>query len=94
MNKLIFNEQTFEFKKWYHTEDSLSEPIYQIHCFVDGKCMDVLKVTQYDNERLLFRNNAFQTVSGFDGEFSFNNCVEYYNYYKNFENKFHNELKK
>jgi hypothetical protein len=91
MNKLIFNEQTFEFKKWYFTEDSLSEPTYQIQCFVDGKCMDVLKLSQYDTERLLFRNNAFQTVSGFDSEFSFNNCVEYVNYYKKYEKQFLNK---
>jgi hypothetical protein len=94
MNKLVFNEQTFEFKKWYHTENTLSVPSYQIHCFVDGKCMDVLKVTEDYGERVLFANNAFQTVSNWDGEFSFNNCVEYVNYYKEYENKFHNELKK
>ena len=88
MNKLTFNERTFEFKKV-----SL-ESGYEINCYVDGECMDILKVSEYDTERLLFRNNAFQTVSGWDGEFSFNNCVEYVNYHKEYENKFYNELKK
>lgn len=88
MNKLTFNEQTFEFKK------RLSEDTTEIYCFVDDRCMDILEVSEYDTERLLFSNSAFQTVSGWDGEFSFNNCVEYVNYYKEYENKFHNELKK
>jgi hypothetical protein len=53
--------------------------------------MDVLKVTEDYGERVLFANNAFQTLSGFDGEFSFNNCVEYVNYYKKYEKQFLNK---
>lgn len=86
MNKLTFNEQTFEFRKCYNPELSFSSSDYEIHCVVDGRCMDILKVSEYDIERLLFSNNAFHTVSGWDGEFSFNNCIEYVKYYKEYEN--------
>jgi hypothetical protein len=87
MNKLVFNEQTFEFKKWYFTESSLSEPTHQIHCFVDGILFDKLKVEGYDSERWIFNNESFKTVSSWDGEFGFNNCVDYVNYFNHLHKK-------
>jgi len=85
MNKLVFNEQTFEFKQWWFTPNNLSEPSYEIHCFVDGIKYDSLKVETYGSDRVIFKNKSFQTTSGFDGEFGFDCCVEYYLHFKKYE---------